>query len=385
LSNPRTRIRTASVAFLVALLVSCAMALRAPDTVQGDERGFLYYGNMQAELFVGCVRGDDEACQDWRWHEPYDGYGSHNPKLGMYLLGAADHATRGLARERRVPAMRLIWGVMAALCVAGMAWLGAGGRALAGGTVGALLLLLHPVFRASQVALLPDLPMLVFVLGALICAQAGLVSRGARQGLWLLDAGMLMMLAIACKLYALALVPVLLLAPLLAWRQVGWRGWLGLLVGVLVGVAIFVALTPPLWHSPVEALQAMTTGHVAAQQGSLTGLGSGAASLRYLAWLPFSLFLVPALSWRSEIAGLGPLWLSWAGVVLCALGLLMHLQRRRWLPVLLLVSSFAVTAWVITRFEPSWLYPRAFLLPSVAAVWLASCMLDALGGRRGAG
>ena len=48
LPHPRTRIRTSLVAFVVALVVSCVMALQASDTVQGDERGFLYYGTMQA-------------------------------------------------------------------------------------------------------------------------------------------------------------------------------------------------------------------------------------------------------------------------------------------------------------------------------------------------
>jgi hypothetical protein len=378
LSQPRTRFRITLVAFVVALVLSCVMATRASDKVQGDERGFLYYGNMQAELFVGCVKGDREACHDWRWAEPYDGYGSHNPKLGMYMLGVVDHATRGLQRDQRVPAMRLLWGLMAALCVAGMAWLGGGGRTRAGGALAALLLLVHPVFRASQVALLPDLPMLLLVFGALACTQAAVGSRGLRQGSWLLGAGVLTLLAVACKLYALALVPVVLVGLLLARRSVGWRGWLGLLLGLLVGVALFVGLTPPLWYAPADALRAMTTGHVLAQQGALGGAGSGLASLRYLAWLPFSMPLVPTLDCRSEVMGLGPLWSAWVGGGLCALGLVLHLRRRRWLPLLFLLSSFALTAWVITRFDPSWLYPRTFLLPSVAAVWLASSALDAL-------
>lgn len=378
----RIRVWTPLVAFALALALGAYMALQAPDEVQGDERGFLYYGNMQAEMFVGCVGGDEEACDDWRWAEPYDGYGSRNPKLGMYMLGAVDHLTRGLPLERRVPAMRLLWSLLGALCVAGMAWLGGTGRARAGGVVAMVLLLAHPVFRASQVALLPDLPMLFFVLAALICTQAGLESRRLGQGLWLLDAGALTGLAVACKLYALALVPALLVVVALAWRRVGWRGWLGLLLGLVVGAAAFVGTNPYLWSHPHDALEAMTTGHVLAQQGVLDGLGSGHHSLRYLAWLPFSMPLLPAVNYRSEIAGLGPLWITWFGVVCCGIGLLMHIARRRWLPLLFLVSSFCMTAWVITRFEPGWLYPRAFLLPSVAAVWLGSCVLDSLGRPR---
>ena len=86
---------TVLVAFVAALALAVTAASRAPDTVQGDEKGFLYYGTMQAELYSGCVKGDVEACSDWRWSEPYQAYGSNNPKVGLYVLGALDHATRG--------------------------------------------------------------------------------------------------------------------------------------------------------------------------------------------------------------------------------------------------------------------------------------------------
>ncbi len=370
------------IVLVVALVSSVVMALRAPDTVEGDERGFLYYGTMQAEMFAGCVKGAPEACEDWRWAESYDGYGVHNPKLGLYMLGVVDHATRGLERDHRVPAMRVIWGVMGALCVVAMAMVGRGGGARLGGLVAAAVLLVHPVFRAAQVALLPDLPMLLFVLGALVCTQRGLAARRTRQGLWLLDAGVLVGLAVSCKLYALVLVPVVPGAMLIAWSRVGWRGWVGLALGLAIGAGVFVGTNPYLWSHPHEALVAMTSGHVLAQEGALTGLGSGLDSLRYLGWLPFSFPLVPSVTSRSEIVSLGPLWISWIGVALSALGLLMHIGRRRWLPALFLVSSFALTAWVITRFDPSWLYPRAFLLPSVAAAWLAAAILDSLGRPR---
>jgi len=367
------------VAFVAALVISIVMALHAPGVVQGDEKGFLYYGTMQAEMFVGCVGGDDQACVDWRWAEPYEGYGSHNPKLGLYMLGVVDHATRGLPVQHRVPAMRLVWALMGALCVGGLALLARNDRARAGGIMAGVLLLGHPVFRACQVALLPDLPMLLFVLAALLCAQKGLAARRVGQGLWLMDAGALAGLAVATKLYALALLPVLLLMVIVGWRKVGWRGWLGLMLGLAVGLLVFVGTNPYLWHHPQEALRAMTAGHVLAQHGTLTGIGTGMDSLRFLAWLPFSMPLVPPLNSRSEIMGLGPIWITWFGVMISAIGLVMHILRRRWLPVVFLVSTFALTAWVITRFEPSWLYPRAFLLPSVAAVWLASCVLDGLG------
>jgi hypothetical protein len=377
----RARLRTTLLALVVALIASTVMALRASDRVQGDERGFLYYGTMQAEMYWACVSGVEEACSDWRWAEAYDSYGSRNPKLGLYALGLVDHATRGLEREQRVPAMRLIWGLLASLCVAGTAWLASGGRVRGGGLVAASLLLVHPVFRASQVALLPDLPMLLFVIGALICCSQALVSRRLKQGLWLLDAGVFVGLAVATKLYALARLPALALWLLVSRGRLGWRGWLGLGLGLGLGGLVFVGSNPYLLSEPGVAMAAMTSGHVQALGGALGGGGSGWASLRYLGWLPFSLF-VPILDCRSEIQGLIPLWGAWLGWVLCGLGTIMHIKRGRWLPLLFALSTFGLTAWVITRFDPGWLYPRAFLLPSVAAVWLASGVLDALAGPR---
>ncbi len=355
----------------MALIVTGVMAWRAPDTPQGDERGFLYYGTMQAELYLACLGGDSEACQDRRWAEPYDGYGSRNPKLGLYLLGAVDHATRGLPTVRRVPAMRLIWGGLAALGVGFMAALG-GPRSRWAGLVAAGLLLSHPVFRAGQVALLLDGPMLLFSLAALLCAQRGLeVSRG-RQGALLLGAATLAGLAVTCKLYALAVMASVGVMLLLHRRRIAWQGWAGFAAGLLLGAAVFVGTNPYLWQQPMEALRAMTTGHVLAQQGELGAAGTGWANLRFLAWLPLSLPVEPILDSRSQLQGLEPGWSLWSGAVLAALGLLAALRQRRWFPVVFLLASLALSAWVVTRFEASWLYPRALLLPSVAIAWLAS-------------
>ncbi len=367
------------VAFLAALLVSGVLALRAPDTVQGDERGFLYYGTMQTELFWACIGPDRGACRDWRWAETYDGYGSRNPKLGMYALGVMDHATRGLPRDQRVPAMRLITGVLGALCVAGVAWLGAAIRPWAG-LLAAALLLLHPVFRASQVALLPDISMLLFAIVALLCLHRGLAGRRLRQGAWLLGAGTLVGLAVACKLYALALVPVVLGVAILGRSRLGWHGWVGLLLGLTAGAGAFVGTNPYLWSHPQEALEAMTTGHVAAQSGTLGGPGTGWESLRYLTWLPFSI-LLPDIDARTQVQDLGPMWCNWIGLALAAAGLAGQLRRRRWTPLILLVCTFALAAWVVTRFDPGWLYPRAFLLPSLAVVWVWAGALELLGRR----
>ncbi len=369
--------RSSIVALLAALLVSGFMASRAPDTPVGDERGFLYYGTMQAELYLSCLRGEREACQDWRWTEAYDGYGSRNPKLGLYLLGAVDHATRGLPVEQRVRAMRLIWGGMAALCVWLLALLG-GGRHGVAGLVAAGLLLLHPVFRASQVALLPDVPMLLFILWALLCVRQGLqASRGRKAGL-LLAAGALLGLGVACKLYALAGLGAVATMLLVHRRSVGWRGCLGFGLGLVIGAAVFAGSNPYLWQQPTEALRAMTTGHVLAQQGALAGAGTWLSTLGYLAWLPFSLPVEPILDSRTQLQGLEPGWSLWVGGALGALGLFGAIRRRRWLPVLFLLSSFGLAAWVVTRFDAAWLYPRALLLPSVAVAWLGSSVVDLL-------
>ncbi len=374
-----TRVRARSWIVLVTFLVSLALALhaaaRAPDTVQGDEKGFLYYGTMQAELYLACVKGVDEACQDWRWAEPYQGYGSHNPKLGLYALGVMDHATRGLERDRRIPTMRALMGLISSLAVAGLAWLcmaAGGGRST--GLLAAACLLVHPVFRSAQVALLPDVPMVLLAVLALAASCTGLRARGWPQAAWLVLAGILAGLALACKLYAVALFPWMLAAVLLH-RLSGWRAWLAVCVGWLGGGLAFVATNPYLWLQPGEALRALTTGHVVAQGGEPLGWGAGLESLAASWWAPFTL-LEPTMTARSQLQDLGPgLGLLVGGAVL-ALGLAVALARRRWLPAIWLLFTTGLAAYVVSRFEPAWLYPRAFLLPALGLAWVVG-QLDA--------
>ncbi|MFH1469730.1 MAG: hypothetical protein ABIO70_35415, partial [Pseudomonadota bacterium] len=103
------------IAFAAAFALAVATALTAPVELLGDERGFGAYATMQAEQYVACLGGDAGACRDPRWDEPYQGYGSANPKLGMLVLGGLDHATRWLPHERRVPARRLGMAALAGL------------------------------------------------------------------------------------------------------------------------------------------------------------------------------------------------------------------------------------------------------------------------------
>ncbi len=359
------------MAFVAALALAVTAASRAPDTVQGDEKGFLYYGTMQAELYSGCVKGDVEACSDWRWSEPYQAYGSNNPKVGLYVLGALDHATRGLERDRRVPTMRLLMGLLAALAVGGLAWLGSsGGGGRWTGLLAAGWLLAHPVYRSVHVALLPDVPMLLLAVLALGAFSVALRGGGMRRAVGLVAAGALAGLAAACKLYAASLFPVMLVILALWRRTVGLRGGLAAALGWLVGAAVFVGSNPYLWQQPGAALRAMTTGHVQALGGQALGL-EGLESLAWLLWVPVSLF-EPSMDARTQLLDLQPGLGAMFGGVLFALGLAIAITRRRWLPVVWALVVFLVCGYVVSRFEPSWLYPRAFLLPALAVAWICA-------------
>ncbi|MFH1469810.1 MAG: hypothetical protein ABIO70_35825, partial [Pseudomonadota bacterium] len=254
-----------------------------------------------------------------------------------------------------------------------------------GGPVGGLLavglMLAHPVFRAASAALLPDLPLLVLTLGSLLALQIGLEARpGGRRVALLLASGALFGLALACKLYALALLPVGVGMIWLRRSPLGISGLGVACAGLVLGLGLFVGLDPRLWWEPLAAIRAMTVGHVAAQGGA--PLAPTLGGLAWL-WLPFSLPL-PSLDSRTQVQGLAPGWPVLVGAALALAGGAVAVLRRRWLPLSWTASSLLLCAWVISRFEPAWLYPRAFLLPAVALCWLGG-LADprAWRGRRG--
>ena len=356
-----------SIAFVAAFTLAVVAALRAPVELLGDERGFGAYATLQAEQYVACLGGDSGACRDPRWDEPYQGYGSANPKLGMLVLGGLDHATRWLPHERRVPARRLGMALLAGLSASLLAALTRRGGGPFGGLLAVGLLLAHPVFRAASAALLPDLPLLFASLGCLLALDLALETRpGARRAALLLVAGAAFGLALACKLYALALLPAGAAMLGLRRARLGLGGFGVGTAGLALGLGLFVALDPRLWWEPGVALRAMTVDHVAAQGGA--PLAATAGGLPWL-WLPFSLPL-PVLETRTQVQDLAPSWPALFGATVALAGGLTAALRRRWLPLVWLASSLALCAWVISRFEPPWLYPRAFLLPAVAVSWL---------------
>ena len=163
-----------------------------------------------------------------------------------------------------------------------------------------------------------------------------------RRAVGLVAAGALAGLAAACKLYAASLFPVMLVILALWRRTVGLRGGLAAALGWLVGAAVFVGSNPYLWQQPGAALRAMTTGHVQALGGQALGL-EGLESLAWLLWVPVSLF-EPSMDARTQLLDLQP-----------GLG-----------------AMFGGVLYVVSRFEPSWLYPRAFLLPALAVAWICA-------------
>jgi len=365
---PRSRPWQLLLVFVLALGVVLPAAWRAPGELEGDERGFVEYGMLQAELYLDCLRGTEGAWSDFRWGESYGHYGRNNPKLGLYLVGAMGHATASIEDPaRRVLALRLLMGLLAAACAVAAAALGARRLSPLAAWLAAAWLLASPVFRSVQVALLTEIPMLLFALLSLATLeQASGWGRGRRWA-WLAASGVLAGLAISCKLTALALLPAVGLV-LVFRRGLTWRCWLAVAGGWLAGAALFVVSNPYLAAQPLEALGALTTGHVSSLGGEPWSMAAGGDSLAYLLWVPF-LLVRPGLEAHQQLLDLQPGLLYLAGLLLCALGLGLSLARRRLLPAAWLLSSLLLTAYVVTRFPESWLYPKVFLLPSVAVAW----------------
>jgi 4-amino-4-deoxy-L-arabinose transferase-like glycosyltransferase len=265
---------------LSAMVVFSSTAPRVP--AWGDEGRYIYNTRFFDYIFLER----DTTRPEWG-----DNYWTHNhPKLTMYVLGAWLRA-RGYGQERsplpydwakgpdtnraegRVPDAPLLMAArapMVALDVATMGVLYLLGRFLAGriaGLVAVALALASPFARWTLVMVQSDVPLLLFVLLALLVGLVG-ARRGRRGELrtsWGLALGMALGLALSSKLTAafslLAVAAWGLLAtglaarreagPLLARLQTGWQVGRGWALALAVASLVFVLSDPHLYPNPL--------------------------------------------------------------------------------------------------------------------------------------
>ncbi|MEE9127576.1 MAG: glycosyltransferase family 39 protein [Planctomycetota bacterium] len=125
---------------------------------------------------------------------------------------------------------------------------------LAPALVGVALMLASPRFFAHSIHNIKDMPECVFYVAAMCMVYVCLTERMLRHWLWL---GLLVALALAQKANALFLpfqALVFLLGGLsLRPRPVAVR-WLGVLLGALTFVVVYLAASPAFWHNTIERI-----------------------------------------------------------------------------------------------------------------------------------
>jgi hypothetical protein len=266
---------------VAALLVFGGLMSRVGG--HGDEGRYIY----NTRFFDYLVLERDLTRSEWG-----DNYWTHDhPKLTMYLVGAwlraAGYRQKDSPRpydwgkrpavnrsEGRVPDRRLLLAArtpMVGLAVATMGVLYLVGRFLAGriaGLVAATLAMASPLTRDMLVRVQPDVPLMLFVLLALLVGMVGVRRnrRGELRTAWALALGLTLGLALSSKLTA-ALSPLavgvwgLLVSGLAAWRQAGplaarlqaaWQVGHGWALALLVAVGLFVLSDPHLYSNPIS-------------------------------------------------------------------------------------------------------------------------------------
>jgi hypothetical protein len=344
---------------------------RIAPPIKSDEDGFCWFGEWQARMMLRCLKLDGAACTHASWDDDQLNYGAANPSLGPMVVGALRLATAATRDGvERVARMRTLMGGLAAACVATMAMLAWSLGLRWGALAAALGLLLHPVFGSVRCYLSPDIPMLLLTLLALLCLSHG--SREEAEGPGALAAlmgfGALAGLAVACKLYALTLVPVAA-AALLATSPRSPRRWGALGAGLTLGALLFIAANPSLWSDPAQAWRAMTTGHLQAHAPLFSERAFDLRALPHLLSLPVRL---PGVALDNHMTRALPAPWAVASVVGGALALVGLAASRRRAPVLVvgLVAAALLTGWPSLRIGLDWLQPRTLLLPATGAALL---------------
>jgi len=361
--------------FVVTLWVQVPATWHSSFPTGGDELGFARTASELVLAYGRCLRFEAGAWSDPIWSDDLDNYGAPNPRVGVYVVGLV-----GLSVERAVPqhhrftATRITMNVMMALCVVLAAWLAASLSSPCAGLTATALLLVHPVVRASKAVILPEIPLLLFSLLALLALVKGLgARRGGQARFWLLVmAGLCVGLAIACKLYAVALLPVFALALAMGARRLGFSGLAAGALGLLLGAAAFVFTNPLLVVDPLGGLRAMSSGHLSVLGGSSQPLGGGLEQVSLMLRWSLELWGPIAPPLEELIKHPEPSWVH-PGALLVTLGLFGALLRRQVVPVAWLLCTLALVGWVVSRLPLDWLVVKTCLLPSVAIVLVCSC------------
>jgi len=352
--------------FLLAFVIIALSVLHHPGgPFLPDETGFFFTGMDLGSRFVRNVNLIVNHDFDYKtWRDTRGNYGSVKPRVGIYVLGVIGHATAFIDdKPTRTYARRLGVALLSALCVVLFFQLACKLFSPAVGWVAAALLLINPIFRSVQVALLPDIPTLLFILAALVVLadiERDLRERNVRRKPYLLF-GLFAGLAIACKLYAFALFVAFGIIVLIHLRAVNKRVVSSTLWAAVISIALFILSNPLLYFDLSDGLRVMTVDYMATlDRPPLTPTRS---PLWYLAIYSVVIWQTPAFSLKEGLfiapSDMGAMLLVMHSLLL--FGAWRVYKKGLVLPLAWTLAAGVQIVFVLFSMNPGAMIPRMFL------------------------
>lgn len=345
-----------------------------------DETGFAFNGKAQLELYVDNLTGK-RSFFDPYWRKKLNHYGSSNPKIGLFTVGLMTSVASKIGGDTYgIFFLRLLMGLLSAGCVVLFFHLIRHTGSIIAAWFAVFLLLINPVFRAGQVNITTDIPMLFFCLLSLL-QLAALKEKGvSSQSCWknILLFGVFAGLAIGCKLFASTLFPVFFVVVLADSKDKHRRALTIISAACAVSAAIFILSNPLFLQGFWLAINAMTTNHINSLGGRLDY--HCMPCLKFLFRFPFALFHWSAYDAQKNI----PIPAKDLGIYLAYIlsisGLVLVIAQKKWISLTWLIGNFLLIGYVMTTQDIRWVVPKTLLLPTISIIWLSSAALDHLFG-----
>ena len=307
------------------------------------------------------------------WRQRMNNYGSTNPKIGLYILGAMslvlDSIENPLTKNLM---MRLLMAFFSSVTVLLLFCLADSLGTLYSGWIALGLILINPVFRSVQCALLPEIPMLLFAMSALVCLQYASKSIILANKAWrgALGFGVFAGLSVGCKLYAFALFPLFLAIIVLRFSHYRWKAIALYFIPCFVSFGIFTLSNPILFQNFWPGIREMTTEHLAIWAGEPFSWHK--ESLAFIFSYPFDLFHLKRYQLSGDLPVPEIVKVLFFTYLVFLWGTIKAISKKNFIAVFWMLCSFAMVGYVVLTMHRPWIIPKVFLLPTTSVILLIS-------------
>ncbi|MBI4845012.1 MAG: phospholipid carrier-dependent glycosyltransferase [Candidatus Omnitrophica bacterium] len=341
-----------------------------------DEAGFLVAGDTFFSLFF---IGHDFHSEIWK--QQLNGYGSVNPRVSLYVLGFFSQLSKNFQKifpqVEYLIILKVFIALLSSLSTVLFYFLVRISVSSRAAVVAAGLLLCNPFFRSINTAVLLEAPMIFFMFSALLASVylEDTLRRGFVCWKRTLITGVFTGLAISSKPIAVVLIPTITAIWFLNARQLGLRKVIaGILSWLGASLFIFIFSNPLFMFGFWNGIKELTVNHF--QRHSAMGVFFHFESIRFLFVFPFIFYRPHIFGGNICIGEISLGFLEYAlvavgyGLLLAAALILRRVYAKAALASAFLISSFFVTGFIMIKMAPQAQYPRFFLIPSIALIWI---------------